>query len=169
MIVPTSTGQIFVSDELSIKNDIAPTQQLDADHPFVPFVKLFWDKITTPGTGDLLMDCYSMLHFGIDAVSEASRQYVRTQLRRSPPDIVLILNNVNQPLYRFHQRTAKVWHYICIDKETVDRWADLMEWLPNDYQTLALEAMLKTTIIHETGHWHYTLARTKLSYWNELC
>ena len=29
---------------------------------------------------------------------------------------------------------------------------------PNEYQTLAAEALLKMIIIHKGGHWHYTLA-----------
>ena len=50
-----------------------------------------------------------------------------------------------------------MWPYIAIDKAAVDQWANRMARCPNERQTLALEALLKTTIIHEGGHWHYAL------------
>jgi len=159
MIVPTSTGQIFVSDETSIRNDIPPTQKLRDDHIFIPFVKEFWHKITTPGACDPLMNAYAMLLFDIKIVPDACQQYICTQLRQTPPDIVLI-NNSNPLLHGFHQRTPNVWPYISIDKAAVDKWADGMVCCPNKRQTLAAEALLKMTIVHEGGHWHYTLART---------
>lgn len=39
MIVPTSIGQVFVSEQSSIRNDNPPIQKLGDDHIFVPFVK----------------------------------------------------------------------------------------------------------------------------------
>ena len=167
MIVPTSTGHVFVSDENSMRNDNPPIQKLEDDHIFVPFVKEFWHKITTPGAGDLLMNAYAMLLFGIDTVPDACQQYIGTQLRQTPPDIVLI-KDLNPLLHGFHQRTPNVWPYISIDKALVDRWADCMGRCPNERQTLALEALLKMILVHEGGHWHYTLAR-RPSYliWNE--
>ena len=116
MIVPTSTGQVFVSDENSIRNDNPPIQKLQDDHIFIPFVKEFWHKITTPGVADPLMNAYSMLLFGIDTVPDACRQYICTQLCQTPPDIVLI-NDLNPVLHRFHQSTPNVWLYISIDKD----------------------------------------------------
>ena len=157
MIIPTSTGQIFVSDESSIKSDDLPIEKLDNNHIFVRFVKDFWHKITTPGTGDPLMNAYAMLLFDIDTVPDACRQYVCTQLRQTPPDIILI-NDLNPLLYGFHQRTPNVWPCISIDKAIVDRWANGMAHFPNERQTLAAEALLKMTIVQEGGHWHYTLA-----------
>jgi hypothetical protein len=58
MIVPTSTGQVFVSDKNSMRSDNLPIQKLKDDHIFISFVKEFWHKITTPGTSDLLMNAY---------------------------------------------------------------------------------------------------------------
>jgi hypothetical protein len=157
MIVPTSTRQVFVSDENSIRNDNPPIQKLQDDHIFIPFVKGFWHKITTLGVADPLMNAYVMLLFGIDTVPDACRQYICTQLRQTQPDIVLI-NDLNPELNRFHQRTPNVWPYISIDKAVVDLWVDGMAHFPNEHQTLAVEALLKMIIVHEGGHWHYTLA-----------
>lgn len=156
MIIPTSTGQVFVYDESSIKSDNPPIAKLDDNHIFVQFVKEFWHKITTPGAGDPLMNAYAMLLFDINVVPDACRQYICTQLRQTPPDIVLI-NDLN-PLFLGFQRTPNVWPYISIHKAIVDRWADGMARFPNERQTLAAEALLKMTIVHEGGHWHYKLA-----------
>lgn len=58
MIIPTSAGQICVSDESSIRSDNLPLQKLRDDHLFeVPFVKEF----TTAGACDSLMNSYAML------------------------------------------------------------------------------------------------------------
>lgn len=156
MIIPTSTGQVFISDENSIKSDNPPIEKLDDNHILVGFLKEFWHIITTPGAGDPLMDAYAMLLFDIHIIPDACRQYIGTQLRQTPPDIILI-NDLNPLLSGFHQRTPNVWPYISIDKAIVDRWADGMAHSPNKHQTLAAEALLKMTIIHEVGHWHYTL------------
>ena len=75
-----------------------------------------------------------------------------------PPisDIALI-NDLDPRLTGFHQRTPNPWPYISIRKKAVDRWADGMAHFPNKRETLVAEALLKMTIIHEGGHWHYTL------------
>ena len=104
MIIPTSTGKVFISDEMSVRYDNPPTQKLKANHPFVPFVEELWHKITTPGAANPLMDAYAMLLFDIDTVPDACRQYICTQLRQTPPDIVLI-DGLNPRLRGFHQRT----------------------------------------------------------------
>jgi len=161
MIVPTSTGQVFISDEASIKSDNLPTHKLDDDHIFIPFMKSFWNKITTPGVCDPLMDAYAMLLFDIETVPDACRQYVCDQLRETPPDIVVIDSlNPESLLHGFHQRTSKVWPYINVAKATVDKWEHGMVHSPDTHQTLAVEALLKMIIVHGTGHWHYTLARS---------
>jgi hypothetical protein len=136
---------------------VPPIQKLRDDHIFVSFVKEFWHKITTPGACDPLMDAYAMLH--IETVPDAGRQYICTQLRQTPPDIVLI-EDLNPLPHGFHQRTPNVWPYISIDKAAVDRWVDCMACCPNEHQTLAAEALLKMLMVHEGGHWHYRLART---------
>jgi len=123
---------------------------------FVTFVKDFWQTITTPGVCDPLMNAYAMLLFDIKTLPNACRQYICTQLRETPPDIVLI-SDLSPLLHGFHQRTPSTWPYICIDRAAVDRWVDGMVYRPNARETLAAEALLKTTIVHEGGHWHYTL------------
>jgi hypothetical protein len=159
MLIPSSTGQVFLSTESLFRNDIPPVNEVEETHVFVPFVKELWQKITTSGTGKSLINAYAMLQFGISSpntVPVALHGYITTQLINTPPDIVL-LSGCKPRLYGMHQRTPNVWQYIAINKDMVDRWADSMSQFPNERKALAEEAILKMAIIHEVGHWHYTL------------
>ena len=91
----------------------------------------FWHKITTPGTGDLLMNAYVMLLFGIDTVPDVCQQYICTQLRQTLSNIVLI-NDLNPLLHEFHQHTPNVWPYISIDQAVIDQWVDSMAHCPTN-------------------------------------
>src|ERR1700691_2786450 len=96
----------------------------------------------------------AMILFGIDTVLELCRQYVRSQLRQMPPDIVIV-NGLNPLLHGFHQ----LWPYISIAKPAVNMWEHGMAHSLDTYQTLAAELLLKGILVHEAGHWHYTLVR----------
>ena len=109
MIIPTSTGSVFVSEYNSMKDDKSPTK-LENNDIFIQFVKDFWEKITTcrDSTTDSLITSYAMLQFRLQTreVPEPFQQYIRTQLLQRPPDIVLI-NDLDPKLTGycgFHQR-----------------------------------------------------------------
>ena len=164
MIVPTSTGRVFVSDYSSMKNDKPPTKLHDCNL-FTQFVKNLWETITTPGSAgtgdsanDLLITAYAMIQFRLRSreVPDFFLQYIRTQLRQTPPNIILI-TDMDPKLVGFHQRTPNIWPFISVSKNIVDRWTDGIKHCPDKRETLVTEALLKMTLIHETGHWHYTL------------
>ena len=105
MIVPTSsTSQVFVSDERSMRNDNPPIDKLDDNHIFVLFVKEFWRKMTTTGAGDSLINAYASLQFNLKTrdLPKVFRQYICTQLCLTPPDI----------RYCSHQRFGPASHWI---------------------------------------------------------
>jgi len=85
-----------------------------------------------------------------------------TLLCDPPPDIVVL----DQPMdgYGAHIRRPGMWSFFCMAKHWVQRWLRVVEFEPGERLALAIETILRVTIIHELGHWMTSLVSQSHSY-----
>ena len=156
----TSTGKIFCSNYTSfIENARLPTNPLPSTHPFW---QLWLDhrlSLLKPGNSDAVIDALIAIeqgnpawktHTSSDAIT-AMRTTMRQTLSDHPPHVVLLTGMEG---YGLHQRQAKLWQYICFNKDYVIAWKAAK---PNTADYLSLTALLRASIDHELGHWVQTL------------
>lgn len=156
---PTSTGLVFESSAADFSQGIVPTIPLAQDHPFCVLLNSHLKTIATSETYDALVNSYVAIvkgdhlwrtNISLDNIL-AEQQTIRKLLRDNPPDVVIVEQDRSEG-FGFHLRIGAFWPFICVTKHYVDKWITA-EGVPK----LALEAVLKATMEHETAHWLFTL------------
>ena len=79
--------------------------------------------------------------------------------RDNPPDLFVL----EQPIqaYGIHLRRQP---YICIGKYWVDQWTLAMKFDPNRRLALALDTVIRATLVHELALWISTLVSKSCHY-----
>jgi hypothetical protein len=162
-LTSTSNGELFECSAADIDSGNIPTTPLPSSHPFCVFWRALLTDLTTPGFYDPFIDAYVSIYKGnskwrhVASVKEivTKRRQIRSILRDSPPNIIIVDQDVNKG-YGFHQRSSSMWPFICITKYFADRWVTAKD----DEDKLALESVLEATVDHELGNWFFTLVRS---------
>lgn len=157
----STTGKVFLQGDKQFNAGISPTTELSNNHPFISFWKDFREKIVS--TNNLtLLEAYTSVYAGNTSwknglsVAEYGKriQQISDIINNHPPDIVII----DQKGW-LHLRVPDQWRFISISKYWVDQWKLAMDFDSNRRLTLALETVLRATLVHEIAHWLFTLVR----------
>lgn len=162
-IAPTTTGKVFeLSNHQHLLLGALPTNELPIDDEFTAFWLDFRRKIILPTQCEALLTSYVSVYSGdtswADGLSHIDRavrvQAIADMIRDTPPDVAII----DSPHPNgFHLRQPDHLPYIFISKYWVDQWKLAVAFDRNRRLALALEAVLRATIVHELAHWFFAL------------
>lgn len=183
-VTPTTTGNVFQISWSRFIAGLVPTNELSRDHPFIAFWVDFRTKILTRKNCQPLLEAYVLVFLGnekwMDGLSHlelASRiEQVVNIIRDHPPDVLILDQPANAGYCGLH--LPDHWPYICVSKFWVDQWTLAMAFDPKRRLTLALESVLRGTLVHEVAHWLFSLVKkisfkdwsilTKYSVWDSI-
>jgi hypothetical protein len=160
----TTTGKIFQMSRSDFVSGVAPTVELPADHPFCGLWQDFRTKITTPYNCDHLIYTFVSVFLknerwkdGLSHVELAVHvERIVDLIRNHPPDL-LILDQPAEAGYGLHLGQQGTSQYICLTKHWFDEWTLAMAFGQDRRLALALEAVVKATLVHKLGHWIFAL------------
>lgn len=99
---------------------------------------------------------------GLSHLELASRiEQVVNIIRDHPPDVLILDQPANAGYCGLHLPDR--WPYICVSKFWVDQWTLAMAFDPKRRLALALESVLRGTLVHEVAHWLFSLVK-KISF-----
>jgi len=163
-VTSTTTGKIFQISHADFTSGVTPTDELPVNHPLSTLWPDFQTKICTPDNCPRLLHAYISIFLrndqwsnGLSFMERAERYDQITKIICDHPPNLLILDQPAQAGYGLHLREPGKWPYICITKFWVQEWVIAMAFDPRRRLALALEALLRATLVHELSHWIFTL------------
>lgn len=156
-VASTTTGKIFQISRSDFMAGVTPTNELSTDHPFSVFWLDFLTKITTPRACQRLIDGFTSVYLrdenwadglSLSVLGSLGEQTINI-IRNNPPDI-LILDQPAQAGYCLHLRQPERRP---VTKFWFGEWTLAMAFDPKRRLALALEAVLRATLVHGMSHW----------------
>jgi len=156
---PTSFGELFTIDAGDFYRDVVPTTPLDSSHAFCKFWREFLAKLSNgcDPFWDAMMRIYTGQAGFAGNRSDSEMGQFKAIFLRNPPNVA-IADMQSLKLYGRHSRLPHLWGFIFISKFLVDEWVAAGDGIA----AISYEALLKATIVHETGHWAQTLVSLSL-------